>query len=432
MNRSRAPFRSRLFWQTSFLIAAGLSSLGGCTRPTVGYCEADEQCDFGQYCSLPAHECIAGVVIRGEFSGGQVVPPTSSPASGSFMMVVNADSTSGSYTLSHNVTNATSIDLYQGMVGKAGVSTKKLTLDKSGTLALDPDLVRAMKVGNYSLQISSPQLPNGEVRAQLFSSNPEDTAETISLDGILSGEQQNPPNTSPGFGQVHMELDEATQNINYSYTWNGLMGTVNGVHIHAGGFNVDGPHICDLQGTTSASVNGTLSEADILACVTDSRRYLSEKHIWRIIMKSGDAYLNIHTDLFAKGEIRAQLLRSKALPFGVVLNPVSGSGAMAAGIAKFYVNADQSMMSFYLSTDKVQNVTGAVLTRGSGGPELKCDALTASGGADQSQGYCPILQTPGVSDIGVADLTGNNLFLRIKTTAHPTGELEAQLNLPHS
>lgn len=435
MTTAPIRFGSRLLRQSSLALLGLLAGVGAtsCTRPTAGFCTIDENCDFGQFCSLPAHECTTAVVIRGVFSGGQMVPPSASAASGTFMMVVNADSTSGTYTLNHNVPNVTSIDMFQGKVGGPGIPTNKLSLSTTDTMPLDPDLVRAMKVGNYHLTISSSALPTGEVRAQLFSQNPLDTAEKIRFNGVLSGLQQSPPNTSPGTGTVTMELDEPTQTLSYNYTMNGIQGTVNGIHIHAGGFNVNGPHICDLQALTDMTVQGVLTESQILSCVTDPMFYLAQKHLWRIILKSGDAYLNIHSDQFVKGELRAQLLRSQAVPFGVVLSPIAGTGSMASGTASFYLSSDKLMLAYNLSTDKVQNVTGAVLTRGSGpgAQELVCTQLDASAGRDKSQGYCALSQSPGaVTEIGVSDLTSNMLFLRIKTSANQMGELEGKLVLP--
>jgi hypothetical protein len=433
MTTKALRFGSRLVRQSS-LTLLGLFVVAGaasCTRPTLGFCTIDENCDFGQFCSLPAHECTTATVIRAVFSGGQVVPPTASGASGTFMMVVNADSTMGTYTLNHNVPNVTAIDMFQGKVGTAGIPTNKLSLNSSDTMPLDPDLVRAMKVGNYSLLISSAALPSGEVRAQMFSSNPLDTAEKISFDGVLSGLQQSPPNTSPGTGTVHMELDEPTQSISYSYSMGGIQGTINGIHIHAGGFNVNGPHICDLQAVTDPMVQGVLTEQQILGFVNDPMYYLAQKHLWRIILKSGDAYLNIHSDQFVKGELRAQLLRTRAVPFGVVLNPVAGGTPTSSGIASFYLNSDQTMLAYNLSTDKVPGITGVALTRGSGGPELTCPSLTGSGGADKSQGYCPVLASSGTAtDITAADLMTNALFLRVKTGSTPTSDVEGQLVIP--
>jgi len=433
MTTKALRFGSRLLRQSSlaliglFVVAGGTS----CTRPTVGFCTIDENCDFGQFCSLPAHECTTATVIRGVFSGGQVVPPTASGASGTFMMVVNADSTMGSYTLTHNVPNVTSIDMFQGKVGSGGIPTNKLTLETNATMPLDPDLVRAMKVGNYHLLIQSSALPSGEVRAQLFSSNPLDTAEKISFDGVLSGLQQSPPNTSAGTGTVHMELDEPTQSISYSYSMSGIQATINGIHIHAGGFNVNGPHICDLPAVTDPMVQGALTEAQILDCVSNPMYYVAQKHLWRIILKSGDAYLNIHSEQFVKGELRAQLLRNRAVPFGVVLAPVAGGTGTASGVASFYLNSDQTMLAYNLSTDKVPGITGVSLTRGAGGPELTCVALTASGGADKSQGYCPVVASSGTaSDLTATDLTTDAVFLRIKTGGTPTNDVEGQLKLP--
>lgn len=415
-------------------LVLGLLSLSACTRPTVGFCNIDEECNFGQYCAQPAHECTDGTVIRGLFSGGQTVPPTASDASGSFRMIVNPDGLSGSYTLNHSVQNPGTIKLFRGRIGSAGVATNKPPLmNTSGTLDLDPDLVSDLKVGTYYLQISSTEFPNGEVRAQLYSSNPADTHEVVGLSGVLSGLQEHIPLEVPGTGSVQMTLDEDKQSISYNYSINALDSTPLGLHIHHAGFGLDGPIICDLPMMVGPSVMGTLSAETILGCVTDPQRNLPQKHIWRIALKSGLGYLNLHTNRNAGGELRAQLLPTKALPFGVLLKttPIDAN-SQPKGQVSFYLSADQSVLAYKLSTAGVQNITSAVFVRGSvaGRVELDCPSLSLSGGKDKAQGTCPLVQSPTGTQIGQADLTNGELYIVIKTTAVPTGELEGHLVLP--
>ncbi len=436
---STSIFLSRLFSkaQLSFvemalpaLAAFVLLCLPSCTRPTIGFCNVDEDCDFGQYCSQPAHQCQNGTVIRGVFSGGQVVPPTSSVTDGTFEMIVSDDLSSGTYTLDMTtpVTNATKMELFLGKVGAIGTVVRTLPLDPSGTMTLDPDTVTAMKIGAYYLQISSPTFPNGEARAQLYSDNPTDTMEIVNLHGVLSGLQVSPSNTSPATGHTDVTLDETTSSVNYSYTYTTLEGTVTGVHVHRGGFNVNGPHTFDLPATPALSSSGTLSRSDLLSQLTDPTLYIAQKHLWRILMKSGLTYLNIHSTMFVIGEIRAQLLPTAAIPFNVPLATANGMGAQGQG--QFYLSADGTMLAYRLSHN-VQSPTGAVIAKGptSANP-LTCAALSSSGGLDQSQGYCQLVPTPSGTQIDLQSLKQGLYFLVIQSTASPTGEISGKIVVP--
>jgi hypothetical protein len=422
---------SRLFSAetTRYLaLAPALFGLVGCTRPTVGFCSIDDECEMGQYCAMPAHECTTATIIRGIFSGGQVIPPTASEATGSFMMVVSPDGMSGAYTLTHNVATATEISLVQGKVGSNGVAIKKLSLMKNDTVALDPDLVNAIKVGNYHILIASSLFPGGEVRAQLFSQDPKDSAGSVTLSGILTGKQESPPNGAMGAGQVQMTLDEINQTISYDFIANSLMGTVTGIHIHDGGFNINGPHICDLPATVNPTNTGALTQMDLLGCLSDPMRYRSEKHIWNVAIKSGCSYLNIHTDQFVKGELRAQLLPTQAVPFSVIVsNP-----AMTKAQANFYWNGDKSAPVLAYSMTGVPGFSTAQLCLDAGCTmPITCDnsATPMKKTLDKPQDYCFLQQAalPYLSGTGGA---GMNLPLRLQVVSASAGILTADVVMP--
>lgn len=409
--------------------AASLLSAAACTRPTVGYCAVDEDCDAGQFCSLPAQQCSTAIVVRGVFSGGQLVPPTASIAEGTFMMVVSADLQSGTYKLTHSVAQASKMELYIGKVGAVGSLARSIPLATSGVLELDPDTVRALEVGDYYLQISSPTFPSGEVRAQLFSDNPDATRESVTLHGALSGLQSSPSDSSPATGTAEMTLDEPNEVVNYKFSYSGLQGTVSGIHVHRGGFNINGVHIFDLPASTDTTVSSSMAFAAIKQQVSDPTLYLAQRHLWRILLKSGMAYLNIHSTAFTKGEIRAQMLRSAALPFNLPLRRSDG-GMGAQGEGQFYLSADQTMLAFRLSHN-VSGPTAAVIAKGPAGSrmELTCAALTASGGADTAQGYCPIDAVAGTG-IDITSLKNGELTLIIKSATMPEGEIEGIIKVP--
>ena len=427
-NQSRSLF-SGLLGGTALLSlwAANL----GCTRVTPGFCNLDEECQLGQFCSLPARECTAGTVIRGEFAGGQMVPPTASPADGTFSLLVGESGGPSTYSFKHSLPAATKMELFLGRIATNGTRIRELPLDASGSLMLDPDTVRAMKVGDYYLQISSPVFPNGEIRAQLFSLNPDDGRDVVMLSAPLSGRVSSPGNDSPAKGRVQITLDEPNGTLAYSLQHSGLQGVVSGLHLHRGGFNINGPHVLDLPASTVTPLTGILSQTDVTTQLEDPMLYRSQKHLWRMLIKSGLTYLNVHSDKFVKGEIRGQLVPSLAVPFNVPLRPPMGSASQAQGEGQFFLSADGATLAFRL-THTVASPTSATLVKGPMGmrQNLACTDLTASKGADKAQGYCQVAPAAAANVLDINSLRQGNVSLIINSTTAPMGEVEGQLVVP--
>jgi hypothetical protein len=421
-----------------------LLGLCSCTRPTVGFCNVDEDCDVGSYCGLPAHECTTGTVIRGVFSGGQVLPPTASLAAGAFELIVSSDQSSGSYTLQMTtpVQGATSAQLIQGSFGSNGNPVSTIMLDgngnATGTMNLDPDTVAGLKVGEFYLLVPSPAFPNGEARAQLYSDNPSDTNQQVQLYGTLSGLQVSPSNTSQATGTVSLMLDETNVSVTYNFSYMQLQDTVTGVHVHDGSFNINGPHIFDLPDSVDSmtSSTGTLDSSYLLGELSDPNLYQAQRHLWQILLKSGVSYFNIHSTMFVIGEIRAQLLPTMVVPPPTITGPfntplAAQNGMGAQGQGQFFLSADNSMLAYRLD-HTVTSPTGAVIAKGpmSNMTPLACPALASSGGASGAQGYCPVSATATGNAIYVGDLKQGVLYLVIESTAMPMGEIAGQMIFP--
>lgn len=424
------PLRSLVAWSLGGAALLSLANVG-CTRVTSGFCSVDEECKLGQYCALPASECTTGTIIRGEFSGGQLVPPTASPAEGSFALLVNDAGGPSSYTFKHTVANATKAELFLGRIGKIGTRIRDIPLDPSGSLMLDPDTVRAMKVGDYYLQISSNAFPNGEARAQLFSLSPDDGREVVMLRAPLSGRESSPGNNSPAKGSVQITLDEANGTLAYNLQHSGLQGTVTGLHLHRGGFNINGPHVLDLPASAMSPFMGILTADVVTQQLEDPMLYRPQKHLWRMLIKSGLTYLNVHSDAFVKGELRGQLLPSLAVPFNVPLRPAGSVTSQAQGEGQFFLSDDGAMLAFRL-THTVSGATGAVLVKGSGASRqvLACAALTMSAGADKAQGYCQVAAAAANNVLDINSLRQGNVSLAINSASFPMGEVEGTLIVP--
>ena len=126
----------------------------------------------------------------------------------------------------------------------------------------------------------------------------------------LSGGDEVPANDLPGQGQVIFHLSEDGTEMTYKLIVANIE-NVRAAHIHCGAVGVNGPVVVGLFGTPTVGVfNGVLAEGTItdanvnpLACIGGVK---SLDAVLELI-RSGNAYVNVHTTQNPGGEIRGQL-----------------------------------------------------------------------------------------------------------------------------
>ena len=156
--------------------------------------------------------------------------------------------------------------------------------------------------------------------ASLFMPSAE--AALITYDAILNGSNQSPPTGSPGTGFAQVDIDTVAHTMRVQTTFSGLIGNVTAAHIH-------GP--TSVAGTGTAAVATTLptftgfplgvtsGTYDHLFDLTLASSYSpsfvtanggtipSAEAALLLALADGKAYFNIHTTIFAGGEIRGFL-----------------------------------------------------------------------------------------------------------------------------
>jgi hypothetical protein len=111
----------------------------------------------------------------------------------------------------------------------------------------------------------------------------------------LTGGQVVPPNTSPGTGNVQVMLNQSTGALLVTGSFTGLTSNATVAHIHGptGVGQVTPPLITlDVPALTAGTVTGT---------GTMNNFQMSD-------MLSGSTYVDIHSDAYPDGEIRAQIV----------------------------------------------------------------------------------------------------------------------------
>ena len=132
---------------------------------------------------------------------------------------------------------------------------------------------------------------------------------TSNFKARLTGAQEVPPVASPGTGRVTFQLSEDGSKLRFRLTAQGLTNRITQAHIHLAPRGVNGGIVAFLFPLTETGVNpegfevaGTLTKEDLIGGLKD-------KPLSSLVeaMRSGGAYVNIHTVVHPGGEIRGQI-----------------------------------------------------------------------------------------------------------------------------
>jgi hypothetical protein len=142
------------------------------------------------------------------------------------------------------------------------------------------------------------------------------------FDANLDGPSESPANASPGTGFATVTFDTTANLMNVNMTFSGLLGPTTASHIHSAtavpgtgtaGVATTTPYFAGFPiGVTSGNYNNTL---DMTLASSYNPSYVtanggttaSAESALLASMLADTAYLNIHTSVFAGGEIRGFL-----------------------------------------------------------------------------------------------------------------------------
>jgi hypothetical protein len=126
--------------------------------------------------------------------------------------------------------------------------------------------------------------------------------------GKLSGNQEVPGIKTKATGEAEFKLIKDGKKLSYKLTVNNIK-NVTAAHIHEGKKGKVGPHVVGLFAgpKKEGKFNGVLAEGTITE--NDLMGDLQGKPLEALIklMKSGNVYINVHTDTHPDGEIRGQI-----------------------------------------------------------------------------------------------------------------------------
>jgi len=122
---------------------------------------------------------------------------------------------------------------------------------------------------------------------------------------LTAGEEVPPcPAAGPGAqGTANVTLSPDESSLTATVNYSGLSGPATAAHIHAGKAGVAGPVVLPFSGDLSSPINKTFTAADYVAAPNAPPDFPSFVQS----LKSGGAYVNVHTAACKPGEIRGQI-----------------------------------------------------------------------------------------------------------------------------
>lgn len=145
------------------------------------------------------------------------------------------------------------------------------------------------------------------------------------FEASLNGFQENPSVSTNASGKFDANVDQQTNEISYTLSYENISLNVSFAHIHFARQGVNGGVIvwlCDNSGNGpantqacpqgSGTVQGTIAAANVVGPV-DQGIAAGEFAELVTAMEARAAYVNVHTEAFSSGEIRGQIGR-KVIP----------------------------------------------------------------------------------------------------------------------
>lgn len=273
------------------------------------------------------------VELRATINGAQEVPATSSPATGSAIMLY--DVSTNTYDLVVTVRNlANTISnshIHEAPAGANGGVVSGLGAEavytRSGetvtamfhNLTYGGDKTKLLQGGAY-YNLHTPQVPSGEVRGQLVA-QPKRMYANIDVAQELAGMAAGSTINSNAKGAALVTYDPGTNMVTVRVNLYNFTNTLSNSHFHAAPAGSAGGVVHGIGGAANYMNHG-----DGFYTGTFEKTFEGDP----VKLLTGGTYLNFHSNVYAPGEIRGQVWPSEELPSSRFVN-LSSRGFVGMG-----------------------------------------------------------------------------------------------------
>lgn len=247
------------------------------------------------------------------------------------------------------------------------------------------------------------------------------------LGAVLTGSQEVPPTTTPGFGNATVTFDSTRQNITVTITVSNLGAAINNFHIHESPAGVAGPVVENLIGLGGTFVNGTMTGTFPIAADVAQR----------MLQNPANFYVNVHTTQFPTGAIRGQLAYVSGGPVTYAAelrgsNEVPPNSSTAFGGAFITFDPINSSLTWEVNTNGIISPTLSHIHKQVAGQNGNVLINFATGPSQIPNG-----RTNGTIDVSSLDpsdktalssaSTAGGYYVNVHSSAFGGGEIRGQL-----
>jgi hypothetical protein len=200
------------------------------------------------------------------------------------------------------IPNQSASGLSNGVVAEGMIDASKLT----GALAGKSigHLIKELEAGRIYVNIHTSSNPAGELRGQVSMVKPNDNK---NYGAKLAGANQVPAVMSDGTGVAKFNFSNDGSSASFQVNVDGIA-DVRFAHIHFAKAGANGGVIFALRmDKVVGPVSGIYAKGEIAAMKLSGQLLGGDLFILREAFRTGNAYVNVHTNKFPPGELRSQV-----------------------------------------------------------------------------------------------------------------------------
>lgn len=252
------------------------------------------------------------------------------------------------------------------------------------------------------------------------------------LGAVLTGSQEVPPNTNPGFGNATVTFNETRTQVTVTITVANLGAPINNFHIHEQAAGANGPVRVDLIGLGGTFTNGVMTGTFPIAADVAAR----------LLANPQNFYVNVHTTALPGGAVRGQLayVSGGTITYAADLragNEVPPAASNAYGSAFVTLDLTNKTIAWDVATNGIANPTMSHIHRGAAGVNgpviinFATSPAAIAGGRTSGSGTIASVQSANLTDADLTALasatTAAGYYVNVHSSAFGGGEVRGQL-----